>query len=746
MAYTQKLLDLFSTLNPYQVTAVNAGAGRYALVGAPGSGKTRTITARMARLAADGFNPDYILAMTFTRAAAAEMNDRLRFLEVTGARVGTIHSVCRQIIAADTDMLGKVGLDQKGSMGYELKAVMSDMRRRRVIPNTGVDLESVRRYIEACKLSGPCYVAGNPFGMNVFAETFLREQAGLWGMKTGLARREMVDVFIELERRRATRRLYDFDDMLQWAWLTLINDPESLHRWRSRWALTIVDEAQDSCPLQWDVARLISGMRSALPIMKGTDIAPKATDGEHNMMVAGQVAQSVYGWRAASPQQFMHFIGSKNVTCLELPKNYRSNARICTVASKLVDGYRWAIPKVIEPVSQHDPVSAIRIQSYDSAEQEAESIVDQCLHIAANEGGLRACAVLGRLRVSLDWVELACIRRRIKYVKLAAGSFADAKEVRDILAYLRVASGADPTGEWAQHIINRPFRFIGKPFIKECVEYAYERNVNILDAIKENYRKLKSRQRRSMDELFELLLSLNADVLRLEKRHEACAKVIAELAGSEEWSAMTGNQQMLTVEERLPPEYRGFTPAELIRKVILGTDYVEEIRREEGLMSMDESKIAMLAYVAHIGTFFNRVPDFLAYIDQLRDAVKQAKKAGLRVSEENRDDALLLSTIHAAKGREFKHVFVVDVAQGHFPCSKAEDAEEELRLLYVAITRAEKSCTISYSTGGMNVDSKDQDNGDPVISSHVMRIQRIMDSLEQTHGNEKQFTAKAMGL
>lgn len=759
--YTSALQELMDTLNEHQLQAVGIGQGQASLIGVPGSGKTRTIVARIARLVADGLDPDYILAMTFTRAAAQEMNERLAQLGIEGARVGTIHSVCRQIVASDTDLFDHLQLDEGSKLFWELKKMLAELRRHRKIPNRGVDFEGVLRFIESCKARGPCYVFGDPWGLNVKAEGFVMQEAKKWSMAAGLTPTKLAEVFNLMEQRRANIGRFGFDDMLLWSWMQLFADEMSRQRWRQRWSVVIIDEAQDSNPVQWDVARFLVGLGPCLPDVATMQGAPREDHDPHNLMVGGDPSQSIYGWRSAEPQIYVDFTESSEVTKVVLPINYRSNAQVCAVGTGLVKDKKWHVAGTITPFDDKEVKDKVVVRRYDNPEMEARDIVTRCLEIAQNKGeSLRSCAVLARLRVGLDLAEIECIRRRIKYVKMASGSFIESREVKDVLAYLRVASGLDPTGKWLRHIINRPFRYIGKQFITQCEEYGQANNLSIIDAMMELKMQLVFKQRRALDELYKLLREMNKVALQCEERAAHAEKLardnailvdgklsfdainrLAEVeesrqrvlnAGVDESEGAEGAQLTraeagddvvqagtlcsvcdkpqfntgtgITCENghkdapaKEEPEDPPQGPADLVTMVVERTNYIEEIRREEGLLGLDESKIAMLGELHRMGSMFATVSEFLVYADALAVAIKRARKQGLKVKEDSREDALVLSTIHRAKGLEWRHVFLADVVQGRFPCSKAEDMDEELRLLYVAITRAIDTCSISHT-------------------------------------------------
>jgi len=688
--YSAPLQTLFDGLNEHQTRAINVGQEQACLIGVPGSGKTRTIVARIARMVADGLDPQYILAMTFTRAAAQEMTDRLKSLGIHTARVGTIHSVCRQIIASDTAMFQDYRLDERNQLHLELKKTLGGMRKDRKIPNTGVDLEGVSRYVEACKARGLCYVYTDPFGLNMRSEEVMLRQADNYRHLAGLPRHKLLDVFIAFEQRRGSLGLYGFDDMLLWAWMQLAVDPMSRERWRGRWSVVIVDEAQDSNPVQWDISRFLVGLDSCIPATSALDEPPVIDDRPHSLMVGGDPSQSIFGWRSAEPTLFVEYSKHKDVTTYVLPVNYRSNSQICDVGTHIVKGRPWHLAGKIQPAVPEAAPKAVKIARYDTSQAEADDVIAQCMAIA-QDSGLRSCAVLSRLRVGLDLAEIACIRNRIPYIKMASGSFFESREVKDILAYLRVAAGYDEEGRWLRHIINRPFRYIGNAFIGMCESFATANGISLLDAMMLKMNKLNYRQRNSLEDLYKLLQELNEIAVLAGEREQAHQEHLAACAEAE---AAGKTPPVEPKSDDIDRMLAG--PAQMIGVTLRRTDYLEELRREEGLLGLDESKQAMLTALQRMAVLFRSVREFLIYVDRLTVAVQQAKKSGLRKKESDKSDALVLSTIHRCKGLEWGNVFLVDVVQGRFPCARAEDADEELRLLYVAVTRAIKTCNISY--------------------------------------------------
>ena len=1043
MNYPPNVLALFAKLNEYQRAVADVGEGLACVIGNPGSGKTGSLIARIARLIYDGLPPQYILAMTFTRAAATEMSERLKALGLHGARVSTIHSLCRQILAeSHLHLLDHVTVDEKGGLLIELRKIMGEFRKKNKIGWTGVDFEAVTRFISACKAESFSYVASDPFSLNMRAETAILHIASKYSKAAGIRPQVLRDLFFEQERRREIAGKMDFDDMLSWAWMTLLTSEEDRLRWRNRYSVVITDETQDSSPVQWDVSRLLAGMDSCIRFVKELPDKwqPKMDTKSHNLMTVGDVSQcldgatqittqdgtspletiipgqyatasvhgkpvyrkvlkkgdqikhsivkitledgrqlvgstdhlvflaipkaseyfhtylqynyefgfrvgntssfkavkskaacwrlkegggnllwlldahsseaaailhkeqlalrhsltdavytdvnsksrilanraeqlfaefgsngrkvlnayhmlfnrpvhitqrsfnhahsyvlqsltithvvgslhgseillessaladlqvrkrisdelgytviavkdrtwlirkrikdsalaqqfvcslqrileetlripvnvrmtlanavgpefekftastlsgavpglyvwtqkgvakkiiahehiietrelhdieiesatnyfangiavhnSIYSWRSATPSLFMDFWKRDDVQKLNLPINYRSNNQICKASSELVKGKAWHLGGEIVAHDKTEVTNKIKTVHYDTVENEAAHVVSKCKELAIDDG-LRSCAILARLKVSLDLAEIECIRHRIKYIKMASGSFFESKETQAILGYLRVAGGWDPDGRWLHYIINQPFRFIGKELIRKGEMEARTNGLPLLDALLGPCAsEMNGRQRTALEELRKLLLELNSMIIKAEM-HNGNAAV-----------ALKSDPK----EESDPDILRGkLGPVEGITLMLRKTKYLEALRREEGLIRFDESKETAIEALRRISSQFLSYREFLGYVDQIINAVTRARKTGLRLSEGATDDALILSTAHRSKGLEFKHVFIIDTTEGTFPCSRAEDMDEELRLFYVAVTRAAKTCEVSWS-------------------------------------------------
>jgi len=266
-------------------------------------------------------------------------------------------------------------------------------------------------------------------------------------------------------------------------------------------------------------------------------------------------------------------------------------------------------------------------------------------------------AILSRLSHFLSLVEIECVRNKIPYDKRAGGGFTSAKEVEDVLAYLRVAAGYDAEGKWERRIVNVPFRYIGKDALIRAEQSKNPLGITAA-LLQDSY--LNQKQRRALYELQEIIENIRRS---LRQAKDSCG--------------------------------------ELVRSIIRLVDYERHLREQTGSLTADESKLGTLEQLAWIGDSYADPKAFLTHIDTLSGVVKQTRKNEKAKSDPNK---LVLSTCHRGKGLEWDYVILCDVTAGRMPWNLAFSLDEELRLLYVAVTRARKRVVVTYSAS----DGRDQ--------------------------------------
>lgn len=645
---------LIGSLNEYQRKAVDIGPGLGAVIGCPGGGKTTTLIARIARLVKDGLPPWYILGLTFTKAAASEMNQRLNSLGVRGVQIGTIHSFCLSVLKEDCPFISALNVDGEGEEGgyklpLELKKVITSLKRRKLLAREGVDRGEIEKYILDCKSLGPAYIFGNPFGLNSLSDAHHTAMGAVHKKVTGILSETLFQLYMELEAKRAAQSLYNYDDMILWTWALLATDNKILAKWRNAYSTIVVDEAQDSSLLQWDIVLMLAGLGSSIIGIEGVSEKKEG----RNLIVYGDISQSIYGWRSAFPEMFLKYCQRDDVGVFPLPINYRSADGICSVATGLVDGREWHLAGKIKSSRGRASWEEISFKEYPHAVVEAKGIIEAVQKIVADGGRYRDCAVLARLSHFLSFVEIECIKLQIPYIKRAQGFFIESKPVKDILAYLYVAAGRDLRGEYIRRTVLAPFKYINKDYLLQADNLFRNAGMDYLEALL-SITSMTQGQRRSIYKLRDLLQELCGLAKQMTK------------------------------------------PADIIQKVINDTNYIEYLREESGAAGIDQSKIGLLDELKWMASFYPDLPSFLVFINQLSIGLEQSRKK-FSATEGSQLDYLTLSTIHQCKGLQWQHIFIGDVVQGRFPWTMGHSMDEELRLLYVAVTRAQNTCHVSSS-------------------------------------------------
>lgn len=634
------------SLNEDQQRVVDSAPGNYAVIGVPGSGKTTTLLSMIAKKVATGVDPSRIIGMTFTRAAADEMKVRLSKLGISGVTLCTIHSLSRKIVAEEQPTMLSGTLDANGSQyTYELKKLLGEKRKSRQI-REGYDLSKIEAFIASCKAKGCGPVHGDPFETNSrFADAFDRECLN-WASAVGISSMDLAQLYIDLELARYNRRLYDFDDMLLWAKYILMNAYVA-QRWTKKYDVVIVDEAQDTSLVQWDIVKIVTGF----------------PESSVSLYIFGDAAQSIYKFRYAEPVQFVAYCTHPSVHLLTLPKNYRSTATICDVANNLISGRDWALSGRMDAMTEEDkPIEALAASG---SNLELGYIVNGILNDINSGVPLIEIAVLSRTSFPLNFLEIACIERGIPYRKTYGKSFFEEREVRTLMSYLKVICGMDYDGKACEMILNAPYRYISKNYIESCKTISRAENVALLDVIFRNSRELSWNVRKTVIELEEFLGELC----------EMAATALQIVPGA--------NVDSL-----------GETSALLLATILDRTEYLTWLSQDAGL-GEGGYKQRSIQELQRLSESYPNPGEFIQYVMKLEQAITSAKQRRLCYEGDEAANAVTLSTIHRAKGCEWRNVYLMNVVEGTLPHRLNPDVSEELRLLYVAVTRAKRQLVVS---------------------------------------------------
>ena len=658
------MIDLLSELNEQQREAVTSSDGPLLILAGAGSGKTRVIAHRIAYIIAErGVWPRNILAVTFTNKAAEEMRNRanklLEGLELGSAPlISTFHSLCVRILRRDIEAL-QAGYTRSFTIYDQDDAVRLT---RNCIRDLGFDDKqlaprSVQSAISAAKNRGED------------AEAFTARAQFVDERRASIAA-----VFQQYEERLQKNNALDFDDLLIKAVRLLRDVPEVRERYNNQFRYLLVDEYQDTNSLQFALIRLL-------------------TEKQQNICVVGDPDQSIYRWRGADITNILkfeeHFPSAK---VIRLEENYRSTQNILDVASGLI---RHNVQRK-EKALWTQNVAGEKIRYYQAldAESEARFVTGKIQEHLRSDRDLRA-AVLYRTNSQSRVFEEAMRRSGLSYNIVGGFSFYERMEVRDIIAYLKLAM--NPHDSIAlQRVINTPTRGIGKMTLDEIEVRARELGVSYWEAITD----LLADERRLSPRAAAALANFQKIVKGLSAKAES-VMVGANDGGGEATEGEDVSQDL---------ELRGTSPtvregsrtqiiessspvSDLVKAAILDTGYENALKAENNEEA--EARLENLQELVNAAVDYDEQGP-----EGLRDFIDHSALVA-DTDQYKSDVPVTLMTAHSAKGLEFPLVFIVGLEDGLFPHSRslsdASDIEEERRLAYVAMTRAEKYLYVTHA-------------------------------------------------
>jgi len=661
------MIDLLSELNEPQREAVTSSDGPLLILAGAGSGKTRVIAHRIAYVIAErGVWPRNILAVTFTNKAAEEMRNRahklLEGLELGSAPlISTFHSLCVRILRRDIEAL-KAGYSRSFTIYDQDDAVRLT---RNCIRDLGFDDKqmaprSVQSAISAAKNRGED------------AEAFTARAQFIDERRASIAR-----VFQQYEERLQKNNALDFDDLLIKTVRLLRDVPEVRERYNDRFRYLLVDEYQDTNSLQFALIRLL-------------------TEKQQNICVVGDPDQSIYRWRGADITNILkfeeHFPAAK---VIRLEENYRSTQNILDVASGVI---RHNIERKEKALWTQNPAGEkIRYFQALDAESEARFVTGKIEEHLRAQPDIRA-AVLYRTNSQSRVFEEAMRRAGLSYNIVGGFSFYERMEVRDIIAYLKLAMNQHDSIA-LQRVINTPTRGIGKVTLDEIDGRARELGVSYWEAITDllaDERRLSPRASAALANFQKIVSGLaskaesaliGSDQTTGDGEIPGSSPTPGSLAGQPGWGgAVREDSSEQSIESTSPV-------SDLVKAAILDTGYENALKAENS----DEAE----ARLENLQELVNAAVDYDEQGPEgLRDFIDHS--ALVADTDQYRSDVpVTLMTAHSAKGLEFPLVFIVGLEDGLFPHSRslsnASDIEEERRLAYVAMTRAEKYLYVTHA-------------------------------------------------
>lgn len=606
-------------LNPQQLQAVRHCEGPIMVVAGAGSGKTRVITCRIANLIQEeGVPPDSILAITFTNKAAGEMKERVRdMLDLHGTYpwISTFHSFCLRILRQHISELG----------------FSNDF----AIYDSQDQLTLIKQCMKAGEISADAFPPKTLLNhISGFKNDFLRpEDLKPDEMPFGnqLKAANLYPVYQEALKKN---NALDFDDLLVMAGRLLQEVPSLRTHYSDKFKYILVDEFQDTNLVQYGLVRLLCQSHS-------------------NICVVGDDDQSIYRWRGANIENILKFEKDfPGTKVIKLEENYRSTQNILNAAGSVVRENRNRKDKTLW--TQNETGSPV--QCYRAADEtdESEFVCEKIQELNREEGfSFNDIAILYRTNAQSRVLEDVLRRQGLPYQVIGGLRFYERKEIKDVLAYMRVVLNPSDSVS-VKRIINVPARGIGKTSLEKVEEYCREKEVTLLEGLRDNEQK-----------------KLTAP---------AAAKKIA---------------QFLQIIDELGATFRQGNPLELLTEVIDRTGYGEMLKKED----TRESK----GRIENLNELFSAVEQS---IESGEGSLQEfLDSASLVADLDNYDDErgiLPLMTLHTCKGLEFSSVFVVGMENGLLPhassMSEPEEYEEERRLCYVGFTRARKKLFITYAS------------------------------------------------
>ena len=606
-------MDL-TALNPEQRRAAETLDGPVLILAGAGSGKTRALTYRVANLIDHGVPAWSILALTFTNKAAREMKDRVRQLigeeQAEEAWISTFHSTCARILRRDIEKIG-----------YTRSFVIyDDDDQQRVLKEIYKQLNIDDKFIPIRETKGKISDAKNKL-----------MTPDEWFAKSMRDRRTSMihDIMTVYEKRMKALNALDFDDLLMKTLELLADHPPVLEVYRRRFRYVLVDEYQDTNKTQYELVRLL-------------------TAESRNLCVVGDDDQSIYGWRGADIRNILDFEKDyQDATVIKLEQNYRSTSNILDAANQVIAHNGGRKDKTLW--TEHGSGEKIRLYCAQDERDEAAWIVQKVEELRKNGSSLGQMAILYRTNAQSRVPEEMLMKAGVPYRVFGGQKFYDRKEIKDIIAYMRVI--ANPADDISlTRIINVPKRAIGDATVETLAAYAAKEGIPIFSALNDLPEELGSRARNSVAAFFQLMTMLTA---------------MKECMGLEEFV------DLLIEKTGLEEQYRKEDTEEALNRI-------ENIREFRGSISE----------FAEMG----EEPTLEAYLENV-SLVTDLDRA------ETRSDYVTLMTLHSAKGLEFDNVFIPGMEEGIFPSSRSVDEEnrleEERRLMYVGITRARKRLYLS---------------------------------------------------
>ena len=611
--------SLLTGLNKEQQQAVQHTEGPLLILAGAGSGKTKVLTVRIAHLLAQGVNPYEILAITFTNKAAKEMKSRVEGLVGDVANriwLSTFHSFCAKFLRFELDNF----------LGYNSNFTIYDTSDSQAV---------IKAALKALNLDDKYYPVGAMIGAISEAKNKLLFASDFRKQARDFYQQKVADVYEYYERELRKNNALDFDDLLLVAVKLLQSNEAVLDKYSKRFRYVMIDEYQDTNHAQYLLAKLLASHWK-------------------NIAVVGDADQSIYAWRGADIQNILDFEKDyPNCISIKLEQNYRSTKIILDAANAVIENNEGRPKKNLWT----DKTEGAKIQHFTAqSEHEEAAFIGDTIAKKHDIHGVPYgdMAILYRTNAQSRVLEEALIKRALPYIMVGGTKFYDRKEIKDVLAYLRVLY--NPFDDLSLlRIINVPKRSIGATTVAKLQDYARANGTSLFMTLTQLHLvdSIKGKTKEKLEEFGILIFTLVAEM-----------------------------------EDR--------TVLDILESILDRTGYLAQL--EESTDPQDQAR------AEHIGELLSVAKDFQDTNPSgtIEDFLEQVSLVNDVDSFEQEESKVTLMTLHAAKGLEFPIVFLGGLEEGLFPHSRTlmnpEEIEEERRLAYVGITRAEKELYISNAT------------------------------------------------
>jgi len=624
--------NILEGLNKEQKQVVECSKGSLLVLAGAGSGKTKVLTHRIAYMVEEGIRPHEILSVTFTNKAAGEMKERLQGIlgeaAVKNMWVGTFHNICGRILRQDIE-------NYKSEEGHK-------WGKNFVIFDQDDALSLIKQALKSENMDEKVYQPKMVQATISMAKNKMRDAYQFASRARDYRTEKIARIYTIYEQMLAANNALDFDDLLLMCVNLFNKSPETLEKYHNRFKHILVDEFQDTNITQY---KLINALY--------TGNKPESELKDRSLCVVGDVDQSIYSWRGADYRIILNFqTDFREAKLIKLEQNYRSTETILEAANHVIANNTERVSKnLYSNKGKGEKITCFEAQ--DEVE-EANYIANKVQTSVGGRNNYGSIAVLYRTNAQSRAIEEAFMARGIPYRMVGGQKFYDRKEIKDIVAYLKLIYNPNDS-QSLKRIINVPKRSIGPASIKKLEALAQEYSISVFS-------------------------------------------VIDNIKAYSDFNAKTQNalKQFAALINDLSKKCSQLPLSDFIAQLIEDTGYIDELR-EEGTEEA-ESRIENIQEFITVAREFeeneveNGLGEFLSQVALVSDVDE--------LDDDTRDSVTLM-TLHAAKGLEFPIVFLAGLEEGVFPHMRSlnqnSEMEEERRLMYVGITRAQDVLYLTYA-------------------------------------------------